>query len=501
MSYFASLPARFIQLRTTSGMLCSSCLASRSAGALKENFNVQLMGTPDTARDIWQLAYPHDCALSRLRFDERELMLPSIYQVERAAAASIGVTALAASEILAARTGRGANVQVDSSRAAIAYRSERYQRLNDAVIEHPQPAQSYFKDRNGCWIQLHMVYPHHRDGICALLGVQADTKTVAAAVAKLDALELETRLAAAGLPGYMQRSHDDWQQAEQYRALTTLPLVTLEKIGDAPKLELGADLTRALDGLRVLDLTRVIAGPVCGRPLASHGADVMRIHPPFLNEVQGLLMDGGRGKRCTNIDLKDDNDRAAFDRLLTHAHVLVQGFRPGGLESLGYSPQAVANQHPGIVYVSLSAWSHAGPWAARHGFDSLVQTATGFSAAGASASGLAYPKPMPCQALDHSTGYLAAFAAMAALKRRLDEGGSWLARVSLAQTAHWLDGLGRVSAMDVAQPDEATVDAHMQNLASEFGELRCTRPVAQFDVAQPFWTAGPVPLGFNAPAW
>jgi crotonobetainyl-CoA:carnitine CoA-transferase CaiB-like acyl-CoA transferase len=462
---------------------------------------LKLTGTPASARKIWQLAYADGAAMSRLSFDERDLMLPSIYQVDHAAAASIGVTALAASEVLAKRTGRGANVRVDSSHAAIAYRSERYQRLDGALVEHPVPAQSYFKDRDGRWIQLHMVYPHHRDGICALLGVEADNRAVAAAVAKLDALALETKLAQAGLPGYMQRSHVEWQETEQYRALAALPLLTLEKIGDAPKLELGVELTRALDGLRVLDLTRVIAGPVCGRTLASHGADVMRIHPPHLNEVPGLLMDGGRGKRCTNLNLRDDGDRAAFDSLLMDAHVLVQGFRPGGLESLGYGPAAVAAGHPGIVYVSLSAWSHVGPWAARHGFDSLVQTATGFSDAGAAAAGIEHPKPMPCQALDHSTGYLAAFAAMAALKRRVDEGGSWLARVSLAQTAHWLNGLGRVAAMNVSEPDEATVAARMQRLASEFGELSCTRPVAQFDLAQPFWTAGPVPLGFNAPTW
>ena len=462
---------------------------------------MQLTGTSATARDIWQLAHGDDAALSRLHFDERELTLPSIYHVDKAAAASIGVTALGASEVLAARTGRGATVRVDSNHAAIAYRSERYQRLNDDVVSHPVPAQSYFQDRNGRWVQLHMVYPHHREGICALLGVEADNKAVADVVATLDAFELETRLAEVGLPGYAQRTHAEWQQTEQYAALTTLPLLTLEKIGDAPKLDLGADLARALDGVRVLDLTRVIAGPVCGRTLASHGADVMRIHPPHLTEEQGLLMDGGRGKRCANINLNEPADRAAFDNLLASAHVMVQGFRPGGLESLGYGPEAVASSHPGIVYVSLCAWSHKGPFAPRHGFDSLVQTATGFSAAGAKAVGAAHPKPMPCQTLDHSTGYLAAFAAMAALKRRVTEGGSWLARVSLAQTAHWLEGLGRVDGMQIPEPTAANVAARMQTLDSEFGELLCSRPVAQFDVAQPYWTRGPVPLGFNAPAW
>lgn len=467
---------------------------------------MQLTGTPATARDIWQLAYADDSALSRLEFIERDLTLPSIYQVDRAAAASIGATALAASEVLAVRSGQGARVRVDSRHAAIAYRSERYQRLDDAVVDHPVPAQSYFQDRHGRAMQLHMVYPHHREGILALLGVAADSvqatnKAIAEVVANLDALELETQLAEAGLPGYAQRTHAEWGETQQHEALAALPLLTLEKIGEAPKLELGPDLERALDGVRVLDLTRVIAGPVCGRTLASHGADVMRVHPPHLTEVAGLLMDGGRGKRCTNINLHDDADRAAFDRLLADAHVFVQGFRPGGLEALGYGPQAVAQSHPGIVYVSLCAWSHQGPWAPRHGFDSLVQTATGFSDAGARAAGSSQPRPLPCQALDHSTGYLAAFAAMAALKRRVEEGGSWLARVSLAQTAHWLEGLGRVDGMHIAEPDAASVASRMQLLDSEFGALLCTRTVAEFDRAQPYWSHGPVPLGFNPPVW
>ena len=205
--------------------------------------------------------------------------------------------------------------------------------------------------------------------------------------------------------------------------------------------------SRPLAGLRVADLTRVIAGPICGRTLAAHGADVLRIHPPHLPEMPALAMDGGRGKRCADVDLRDAGDRRAFDALIEGADVFVQGFRPGGLASLGCAPEAVAERRPGIVYVTLSAWGESGPWAERHGFDSLVQTATGIVAEGSAAKDAGEPVPLPCQALDHRSGYLAAFGAMAGLARRATEGGSWLVRVSLAGTGRWFDGLGRIRRM------------------------------------------------------
>ena len=165
-----------------------------------------------------------------------------------------------------------------------------------------------------------------------------------------------------------------------------------------------------------------------------------------------LAIDGGRGKRCAHADLRDPEDRCAFDDLIAGADVFVQGFRPGGVASLGYDPAAVAERRPGIVYVTLNAWSERGPWAGRHGFDSLVQTATGIVAEGSAARGIEEPAPLPCQALDHSTGYLAAFGAMMGLARRATEGGSWLVRVSLAATGRWLDGLGRIDGLGRPRP-------------------------------------------------
>src|SRR5262249_25345635 len=198
-------------------------------------------------------------------------------------------------------------------------------------------------------------------------------------------------------------------------------------------------------GVRVLDLTRVIAGPVCGRALAAHGAEVMRITAPHLPGLPELDIDTGRGKLSAALDLRAAEDRERLTGLLRQAHVFVQGYRPGGLAALGFAPEACAELRPGIVVVTLSAYGHQGPWALRRGFDSLVQNANGLNVAEAEAAGVPAPRELPAQALDHASGYLMAFGAMMALARKAREGGSWHVRVSLAQTGHWLAGLGRVS--------------------------------------------------------
>ena len=345
-----------------------------------------------------------------------------------------------------------------------------------------------------------MVYPHHRAGILRSLGCKDDSGEIASAIARTDAFELEDGLAARGLPGYAQRTPREWAAHPQGVALATVPVLEIERLGDAPPCLLPAG-KRPLSGVRVADLTRVIAGPICGRTLAAHGADVLRIHPPHLPEVPVLAMDGGRGKRCAHVDLRDARDRRAFDALVEDADVFVQGFRPGGLASLGYAPEVVAERRPGIVYVTLSAWGETGPWAGRHGFDSLVQTASGIVTEGSDAKGVETPVPLPCQALDHSTGYLAAFGTMAGLARRATLGGSWLVRVSLAATGRWLDGLGRIDGLSAPDPDLSTVADRLERRRTAFGEMTSVRNAEQLPETPPELTLPAVPLGSHRCEW
>jgi crotonobetainyl-CoA:carnitine CoA-transferase CaiB-like acyl-CoA transferase len=250
--------------------------------------------------------------------------------------------------------------------------------------------------------------------------------------------------------------------------------------------------------VRALDLTRILAGPVGGRALAAYGADVMLVNSPHLPNIEAIA-DTSRGKLSTHIDLRTDAGREALENLLGQAHVFVQGYRPGGLAALGFGPQEAARQRPGLVYVSLSAYGAQGPWAARRGFDSLVQTATGFNHAEGEAAGQGKPRPLPMQLLDHATGYLIAMGASAALGRQQREGGSWHVQVSLAQTAHWLRGLGRIeNGFGIKRPD---AKPYLQNSPSGFGELMAMQHSAQLSRTPAQWTRPAVPPGTHAPVW
>ncbi|MCW3476623.1 CoA transferase, partial [Limobrevibacterium gyesilva] len=256
-------------------------------------------------------------------------------------------------------------------------------------------------------------------------------------------------------------------------------------------------------GLRALDLTRVIAGPVCGRALAAHGADVLHITAPHLPSIGPLVSDTGRGKRSAQLDLRDPAGRATLRRLLADADLFVQSYRPGALAAHGFGPEDAAAARPGLVYVALSAYGHTGPWAGRRGFDSLVQTASGFNHAEAEAAGApGQPKPLPCQALDHASGYLMAFGALAAVLRRAEEGGSWLVRVSLAGTGRWLRGLGRVpNGLACPDPDQDAVADLLETTDSGFGRLNAIRHAAALSETPAHWALPSVPLGTHPAAW
>jgi crotonobetainyl-CoA:carnitine CoA-transferase CaiB-like acyl-CoA transferase len=278
-----------------------------------------------------------------------------------------------------------------------------------------------------------------------------------------------------------------------------LPLEII-RIGDAPAEPL-PPAARPLTGVRVLDLTHVIAGPVCGRTLAEHGADVLRVTAPGWPSMETLVQDMGRGKLSTHLDLHQGADAERLRALAREADVFSQGYRPGAIAARGFSPQDVARLRPGIVYVTLSAFGHEGPWRDRRGFDSLVQTVTGIAAEGGRARGLDEARPLPCQALDHASGYLAAFGTMVALAKRATQGGSWMVRISLAQTGRWLDRLGRVDGL--ALPDltpEAVADL-MEETDTAWGRMLAVAPVARLSETPGRWTRPSAKLGTHPPEW
>src|SRR5277367_5549606 len=371
--------------------------------------------------DLWRTAGLDPTALNAIAFTGAEPVLPSSFAVGTAAQATIGASALAAGEIWRQRTGRRQDVAVDMRAAAIEFRSERYLHVDHKPHgEYHDPINGLYRCGDGRWARLHTNLPHHLAGLLKLLGVPHDKAAVQRALDRWRAEDLETAAADAGLVVTACRSFAEWDAHPQGRAVAKLPLFTIERIGDAPPRPLPA-AGRALSGIKVLDLTRVIAGPVCGRTLAAHGADVLLVTAAHLPFILPHVMDSGRGKLSAALDLRDAPAREKLSGLLRDADFFVQGYRPGAIAAFGFGPEQAAKIRPGLIYVSLCAYGHDGPWAGRRGFDSLVQTANGLNAAEAEAFGSNKPRELPAQVLDHATGYLLAFAAMTALLRRAEQ--------------------------------------------------------------------------------
>jgi len=451
--------------------------------------------------ELWRWAGEDLAALDWAQLTGGDPVLPSDFKIATVAAASIAAAGLAAAELWRLRSGRRQHVAVDARAAAAAFRSERYLRVDGRTPPGAwHPVSGFYRAGDERWIQLHCNFPHHREGALRVLGCDGIRDAVTAAVAKRKAAELEDGLAAAGLCAGMVRAPAEWQQHPQARAVATLPLFEIVRIGDAPAEAAGRG-ERPLSGVRVLDLTRVIAGPVCGRTLAGHGANVLLVTAEHLPAIEVHLMDGGFGKRSARLDLRRADHLEQLRVLMRHADVVCQSYRPGALAARGLSPEDLARLRPGIVYVTLSAYGHVGPWRERRGFDSLVQSVSGIAHEGGVAAGTDGPRHLPAQALDHATGYLAAFGAMVALARRAREGGSYLVRVSLAQTGRWLDRLGRVAGHGVPDPRVEDVEAFLQTTATPFGVLRHVSPAPILSETPASWARPSVPLGTHAPEW
>jgi hypothetical protein len=298
----------------------------------------------------------------------------------------------------------------------------------------------------------------------------------------------------------MVRARDEWREHPQGRAVGALPTLEIVKIGDSAPEPVGRG-DRPLGGVRVLDLTRVIAGPVCGRALASYGADVLYVSSPRLPNIRAHIIDIGLGKLSTHLDLERPADRETLRGLVAGADVFSQGYRPGALARHGFAPDDLARLRPGIVCLSLCAYGHVGPWRERRGFETLVQTVSGMAHEHGRSAGATGPRHLPAQVVDHGTGYMAAFGTLVALGRRAREGGSYLVRVSLAQTGWWVDALGRVDGMGTPDQTVADVDDLLTERDSPFGRLRHVVPPARLSETPCAWTRPPVPTGTHPPAW
>ncbi len=452
-----------------------------------------------------QLGWPDARGMTdRIAIHSDDPVLPTRFRVGEASAAAITACGAAAAELATLRGVDFQTVATDVRCAAASLLSFALQRVAglDLMRDANRPTIALYRDRHGEWIHLHGGFPHLRDGTLDLLRCADEAGAIARAVAGWSASDLEDALAERGLCGARLRSRAEWLAHPQGAALASAPLVEVQRIGDAPPQPLPplrSGRSRPLEGLRILDLTRVLAGPTCARTLAEHGADVLHVRSPHLPSIEAFVVDTNPGKRSCFLDLDTAEDRQRLAVLAPEADVLCQGYRPGALARRGFSPEELATLRPGIVVVSVDCYGHVGPWRERAGWEQLAQTVTGMALEHGGSNSASI---VPAAVTDYTTGNLAALGAQSALERRAREGGSWHVRVSLARTAMWIGSLPRCD--EGAAPsglDPAFLAEQQIEMESAWGRLTRLAPVVRMSGTPARWDRPPAPLGSDPASW
>ena len=454
--------------------------------------------TRKLAANVWSSLGGNATALEALDVSG-EGDLPSWFGVTDFASASIGVAGLAIAELVAQANRSIPAVDVDRRRSSFWF-ARSVQPIGWRLPSIWDSIAGDYPAGDG-WIRLHTNAPHHRRAVERVLGSHAGRDELAKAIVAWTKRDLETAIVDTGGCAAEMRTIAEWAAHDHGRHVNAEPLVHLSSTDRSPRNDWVPDVSRPLAGLRVLDLTRVLAGPVATRFLAGFGADVLRIDPHDWDEPP-VVPDVTLGKRCAGLDLRQAGDRAMFERLLGAADILVHGYRPGALEGLGFGADARRAIRPGLIDVSLDAYGWTGPWASRRGFDSLVQMSCGIAAEGMRLYNSDKPKPLPVQALDHATGYLIAATVVRSVTNRMVFGTGTHARLSLARTAKLLVDAGTAHrqatlrafdhgdlAPDIEQTDWGPAHRVLPPVAIQGAAMRWTLPANRLRSAEPVWNS------------
>lgn len=452
------------------------------------------------------LGAPHQAAATEpppVHFRGPTAVLPACYDVSGFAALSVALCTAAVAEWQSTqRRQPPAAVTVDRLHAALAFQSERHLRGVDTPVPPVWDDISGDYPTTDGFIRLHTAYPYHRAKALTVLGTPADRTAVAEAVATWGATALQDAVVAAGGCAAALYTPAEWASHPHGQHILQQPLCQWRPASCATEPPPAVPAAhRPLAHLRVLDLTRTIAGPICTRFLAAYGAQVLRIDPPDFEEVPLLLREVTAGKRRAHLNLKTKAGRNKFDVLLRSADVLVHGYRPGALDALGYPTDALHNLNPNLINVSLSAYGDSGPWNGRRGFDSLVQMSCGIAAAGMAKYNRDRPTPLPAQALDHGTGYLMATACLRALSHRALTGYGANIKLSLARTAALLMSLNEPQPTPPTPLTDPLIAKYCTQSSSAFGRLRHIACPGQLQGTTPHWDLPAGPLGVDEPSW
>src|SRR5471030_2421580 len=433
---------------------------------------------------------------------------PTVFKVGETCAAVIAGIGVAVSDIWELRTGKRQKVAVDVRHAAGTMRTTDFTWLQgtngrfepappDPRMMHMRSVTQPWPTRDGRWFLPHLNLPHLRDRVLGVLKCENTPEGVSDAVARWDADDLEEAIAHARACGGTVRSNAEWLAHPQGRDLAARPLVEIEKIGDSePEPFRVGD--RPLSGIRVLDLTRILAGPVAARTLAEHGADVLMVTAPHLPQTSEHVRDTSHGKRSCFLDLSKPDQAARLKSLVGNADVFSQGYRPGALGTLGFGAEELAQLRPGLIYISINCYGSGGPFADRAGWEQVAQAVTGICRD----NGRDRPTLIHAAACDWTTGYLGAYGVLLALARRAREGGSYHVRVSLCQTGMFIYRQGKI-ALDASANGltRAEIEALQIFAQTVYGPMRLLKPVLQLSETAARWERPTPKLGADEPRW
>lgn len=442
-----------------------------------------------------------------LKIVGRDPVIGSHFRIGGATAIALAAHAAAVAALWEMRSGRSQSIEVDVRRATVpGLRTSFHIAQNGQPLEvvgrtkFAMPGLGRTKDGRAFWFVSHPMHQEQFFGSLDVLQCRAIPDEIAAAVARWNAEDLEEAMHARRLTGVFARTREEWLAHPHGKMLASQPSIEIEKIGEGPPQPLG-QAARPMTGIRILDMTHVLAGPVASRTLAEHGGDVLRISSPWRPESSTIVIDTGHGKRSAFLDMNTYAGAAQARALADQADIFISSFRPGALDRHGLSPDEVAMRNPGVIYVSISAYGTEGPWRSRAGYDPVGQLASGLAVEEGT---LEWPRMTPTITLnDYLTAYLAAAGAMTALVRRAREGGSYHVKVSLTHSSMWIQRVGLLAPEDWLA-DDVLVDpapSDFIDVASPFGHLRVPAPIAQLSETKAAWDTPPQPFGASTPVW
>ncbi|KAJ3300545.1 hypothetical protein HK104_010487 [Borealophlyctis nickersoniae] len=472
------------------------------------------MSSPaEAAKSLWSSVDANPTELEHLQLHGTDPVLPSSFALGGAAVGCVGTVSLSAACFLGERTGRNTPdrailASADITEAAISFRSERYLRINGSAPGALwAPLSGDFPTSDGSYVRIHCNFPNHALAALKAMGLPptADRAALAAAISVRRAQDVQESVEANGGCASCFQTLAEWKAHPQYSSLLSVPPISVTQLVHSPPKSLPPPSNRPLSGIRVLDLTRVLAGPVCGRNLAAYGADVLHVSAPHLPALPSVDPDTTIGKRSCHIDLTTEEGTETLRNLVKDCDVFLQSYRPGSLAARGFGPADLASINPNITYISITAYGSEGPWSHRRGFDSLVQLASGIGHEESvrSGQGGAAPRALPCQALDYATGWMAALGTIEALRRRAKSGGAWLVECSLARTAIWLDGLGRVEqGFDAKDIDAQKLEHMLESIECGMGVMEHVKMPGRVEGERPAWALPPpTALGEHPATW